>query len=234
LRFYVCSCYLFNNKKNFMKTNLLIATALLLSAAGFSQQSDTKTIQSETASDKIGGDASVQVSAHTRIKSGAAGSAENQVAMAKKKAKTVSSSTEKKASGQANAAIDKSREATEGNTSAQTSLQSNSDANAGSGNNKQGRDASLITGSKASASGATGNAGVPGKEGQATAATKTTEALKTTTMVKNETEKGITKTADGSSRSVKAAGGNNQSVKPRSVQVKAHSQIKTNAGIKIK
>jgi hypothetical protein len=38
----------------------------------------------------------------------------------------------------------------------------------------------------------------------------------------------------GSSTTVKAAGGIKQSVKPQPASVKVHSQIKTNAGIKIK
>jgi hypothetical protein len=239
-----------------MKTNLFIVTALLLSAASFGQQADTKTTQSETAQAatiKNGSDAGVQAYANTGIKSKAAGSIENPVIPAKKKVKKTSSSVEKKASGQAKSAIDKSQGATEGNTSAHASLQANSGANAGSGNNKLSQDASLNTGLKASSSDAKRQVDGLSGEGQATVHTKTNESLKTTASVKNEADKGIQETAGnaktdmskagttaktrvetGSSTAVKAAGGIKQSVKPRPVSVKVHSKIKTNAGIRIK
>ena len=239
-----------------MKTNLFIATAMLLSAASFGQQADTKTTQSETvqaATIKNGSDASVQASTNTSIKSKAAGSLENQVITEKKKVKGTGASTEKKASGQAKSAIDKSQGATEGNTSADASLQANSGANAGFGNNKLSQDASLNTGLKASSADAKKQADVLSGEAKATGHTKTNESLKTTANVKNEADKSIAETAGktktdmnkaettaktrvdaGSSTTVKAAGGIKQSIKPRPVSVKVHNQIKTNAGLKIK
>jgi hypothetical protein len=236
-----------------MKTNLFMATALLLSAAGFGQQADTKTTQSETAqvaTVKNGSDASIKAYANTGINSEAV---DHTVISAKKKVKKTGSSVEKKASGQAKSAIDKSQGATEGNTSAQSSLQANSDAKAGSGNNKPGRDASLNTGLKASSSDAKRGEGVLSGEGQATVHAKSNESLKTTARVKNGADQGISETAGktrtdvnkaettaktrvdaGSSTAVKTAGGIKQSIKPRPVSVKVQSQMKTNAGIKIK
>jgi hypothetical protein len=239
-----------------MKTNLLIATAMLLSATTFGQQTETKTAQSETAQAatiKNGSDASVQAYASTRVKSKASGSVENQVIPAKKQAKKTSSSAEKKASVLANSAIGKGQGATEGNTSANTSIQANSSAKAGSGNNKLSQDASLNTGLNASSSDSKSRVEGLSQEGQSTVQTKTNESLKTTASVKKEADKGIAETAGnmrtdlnkaqttaktradaGSSTAVKAAGGIKQSVKPQPVSVKVHSQIKTNAAIKIK
>jgi hypothetical protein len=232
-----------------MKTNLLMATAMLLSAASFGQQADTKTTQSETvqaATIKNGSDASVQAYTNTGIKSEAV---DHSVTSAKKKVKKTGSSVEKKAKS----AIDKNQGATEGNTSAHASLQANSGANAGSGNNKLSQDASLNTGLKASSADAKKQAEVLSGEAKATGYTKTNESLKTTASMKNEADKSIAETAGktktdmnkaettaktsvgaGSSTTVKAAGGIKQSIKPRPVSVKVHNQIKTNAGLKIK
>lgn len=239
-----------------MKTNLLIATVMLMSAAAFGQQADSKTTQSETvqaAKTKNGTDASVHAYASTRVKSKAAGSVENQVALAGKKSKKTVSSADKKVSGQAKSAIGKSQETTEGNTSANASIKTNSGAKAGSENNKLSQDASSNTKLSASSSDAKSRADGLSQEGKTTVQTKANESVKTTASVKNEAGKSMEKTADnvktdmnkaqttaktsvdaGSSTAVKTAAGVKQSVKPRPVSVKMHSQIKANAGIKIK
>jgi hypothetical protein len=239
-----------------MKTKLLIATALLLSAASFGQQADTKTTQSETvqaATSQNGSDASEKAYVNTRLVSRTAGSTENQVITEKKKVKRVSASVEKKASGQAKSAVDKGQAATEGNTSTHASLQANSGSNAGSRNNKLSQDASLNTGLKVSSADEKKQADVLSGEANATGRTKANESLKTTARVKNEADKDKTESAGktrtdmnkaettaktkvdaGSSTAVKATGGIKQSIKPRPVSVKVHNQIKTNAGLKIK
>jgi hypothetical protein len=122
-----------------------------------------------------------------------------------------------------------------------------------SGNNKLSQDASLNSGLKASSSDAKSRVDGLGQEGQATAHTKTNESLKTTATEKNEADNGIAKTASssrsdlnktqttakssvdaGSSIAVHEAGGIKKSVKPHPASIKVQSQIKANAGIKIK
>jgi hypothetical protein len=221
-----------------MKTNLLIATAILFSGVTFGQQT--------------GSDANVQASANTSIKSGASGSVQNQVISAKKHVKKLSSSVEKKATVQAKSTISSSQEATEG-ARENASLQASSGANAGSGNNKLSQDASLNAGLKASSRDAKNHVDGLSQEGKATVQAKTNESLKTTASVKNEADKGLAETtgnartdmnkvqtttksgvAAGSSTTVKTTGTFNKSVKPRPASIKVHSQIKANAGIKIK
>ncbi|HEY1872082.1 MAG TPA: hypothetical protein VGG71_13560 [Chitinophagaceae bacterium] len=221
-----------------MKTNLLIATAIFFSAVTFGQQT--------------GSDANVQASANTSIKSGASGSVQNQVISAKKHVKKSSSSVEKKASGQAKSAIAKSQEATEG-ARENASLQASSGANAGSGNNKLSQDASLNAGLKASSRDAKNHVDGLSQEGRATVQAKTNESPKTTASVKNETDKGLAETTGnartdmnkvqtttksgvdaGSSTAVKTAGTIKKSVKPQPASIRVHTQIKANAGIKIK
>jgi hypothetical protein len=189
-----------------MKTNLLFATAILLSAATFGQQTETKTTQSVAAQAttiESRSNASVQAYASTSVK----------------------------ASRQAKSPIYKGQVTTKENTSANASLQANSDKNAGSAYNNPRQDASLNAGLNASSSDAKTRMDGLSKEAKATVQTGTQESMKTTASVKKEADKSIAETAG----SVKAgASGIKQSVKPRPVSIKVHSQIKANAGIKIK
>jgi hypothetical protein len=238
-----------------MKTNLLVATALLLSAVTFGQQADPASGQPATAPENAqkGDAASVKSSTSADIKTGVVGTAENQAALTKKQIVKTGSSIGKKAAGQAKSAIDKDKGPIGTNQDANASIQISSGANTGRGNNKLSQDASLNNSVGGSSSDAKNRMNGLSQDGKATEKAKINESLHAATGLKKETDKSVVATAAksgmevkkvqenaktkvdaGSGTTIKTASVIKQSAKAQPVSFKMQSQIKTTAAIKIK
>ncbi|MDP9041891.1 MAG: hypothetical protein M3N30_07905 [Bacteroidota bacterium] len=209
-----------------MKTNLLVATALLLSAVTFGQQTDPASGQPATAPENAqkGDAASVKSSTSADVKTGVGGAAENQAALTKKQTVKAGSSFEKNAAGQAKSAIDKDKGSIGTNQDANASIQVSSGANTGWGNNKLSQDASLNNSLGGSSSDAKNRMNGLSQDGKATEKAKINESLHAATGLKKEADKSVVATA----ANIK------QSAKPQPVSFKMQSQIKTTAALKIK
>jgi hypothetical protein len=241
-----------------MKTKVLFAAALLLSASAFAQEVAVKNKQAasvSTTADKSGStaNASINSSSKTTIKSSAADKAAMNAGQNEQEANKTVVTQKESVAGQARTNIATAQKTIQEKSNGSGSIHASAQAGAHSESNKISQDASLSNQGTISAEGVKSSGKEVKKEGQASLNTQTAAAVQTANQGVNQTKSSLAKTnasaekqakmADGKVKAHANAGTANaihsgagiaNASKPKPASVKMQTQLKSNARLKIK
>jgi hypothetical protein len=221
-----------------MKTKVLFAAALLLSASSFAQEVAVKNEQAASASTtvKSGSTANTNISSssNTEVNSNAA---EKVAAKADQKGqeanKTVT--TQKEAvTGQVRTDIATTQKSMQETSNGSGDIHANAQADARSGSNKVDQDASLNSQGAVSAEGFKSSGKELKKEGQTSLNSQTASAVQITNHGVNQTKRAVTKTNASTATAIHSSAGIANSAKPKPASIKMNTRLKSNTGLKIK
>jgi hypothetical protein len=215
-----------------MKTNLLFAASLFLSTASFAQEATTKNDQTTTAVAIISNPekpsyANVSTSSNSSVKISAA----DKIAQ---KADQTKQGVKKEAAGQ--------KEALESQKLPDAGISTDAGISAETKSNKLSQETSLNSQANVSAESAKSNGKELKEKGQASLNSGTASAIETNNKIEKQTKSGLIQTNSDvkkdaklvKSTSVKAVKNISKTVKPIPASLKMHTELKGNAGLKIK
>jgi hypothetical protein len=240
-----------------MKTKVLFAAALLLSASSFAQEVAVKNEQAASASTTVKpgstANANISSSSKTEIKSNAAENSSMKADQKVREANTTVTTQKEALTGQVQADMATTHKTVQEKRNESGDIHVNAQADAGSGRNKVGRDASLNNQEAVSAEGFKGSGKELKKEGQASLNTQVASTAQITNHEANRTKSTVTKTnagvekeakmvngkaktqaSAGATTAIHSGAGITNGAKPKPASIKMNTQLKSNSGLKIK
>ena len=244
-----------------MKSKALFVAALLLSTAAFSQDLSAKSEQAakvkattQTAGkSSASADATATSSTNAKVKTHAFNKAEEKANSTKQETKEKSTAQKKAVSAEMKEDESQAKETTQESKEASVGVHSNTSERSENRNNKVSSKASLNSQASVSSDGVKSATGELKNEGKAVVDTRISPTRKEGNQMKEQTSSNLSKTggkvkanvktvnngiqsntSTSARESVKAGTGINPAVKPKPVVTKINTQVRTNAGLKIR